>query len=287
MDLTDKQIGSLRSCYRSAISHLLPSAGYLRDTLLAVNRWHSSPVGLTSTCWVLDRAAPFARLSVLQRSLCRPESSRSARGDEFRDIRGGFSSGKIRVRNPKDETRAALGATGRKRRREERKKGRNSQSQGRASPRPGGERVDHTTRQPHEGKEGRQAGKLTGRPLSADSSTIVGLRPGIVCKYLAERSSRGSLPARKAPSLRGGDVVSSASRGISRSQPGTQRTATVGVLRIITLAHFRDRRNQYESAARIRRGLLREKRSVRRREFAFFMRNKTNQHVANTRSCFV
>lgn len=39
----------------------LPSAGYQRDTPLAVNRWHGSPVGLCSTCWVLDRAAPFAR----------------------------------------------------------------------------------------------------------------------------------------------------------------------------------------------------------------------------------
>lgn len=39
----------------------LPSAGYQRDTPLAVNRWHGSPVGLSSTCWVLDRAAPFAR----------------------------------------------------------------------------------------------------------------------------------------------------------------------------------------------------------------------------------
>lgn len=39
----------------------MPSAGYRRGTPLAVNRWHGSPVGLSSASWVLDRAAPFAR----------------------------------------------------------------------------------------------------------------------------------------------------------------------------------------------------------------------------------
>lgn len=59
----DRRSSKLRSWYLVASSHLLPSAGYQCDTPLAVNRWHGSPVGLSSTCWVLDRAAPFARRS--------------------------------------------------------------------------------------------------------------------------------------------------------------------------------------------------------------------------------
>lgn len=51
------------------------------------------------------------------------------------------------------------------------------------------------------GEEGRQAEKLTGQPLSADSWTAVGPRHRIVCKYLAETSSRGLLSARRSPLL--------------------------------------------------------------------------------------
>lgn len=85
-----RYLGRLRSWRRGATSHLLPSAGYQRGTPLAVNRWHGSPVGLSSVTWVLDRAAPFAQryrrrvsvlraISLIRRALARERANEGAR----------------------------------------------------------------------------------------------------------------------------------------------------------------------------------------------------------------
>jgi len=144
------QSGRLRSWHRT-----LPSAGYQRDTPLAVNRWHGSPVGLSSTCWVLDRAAPFARRcrrsdDDFPFSKVSTDSRARLVVDDFRRSSVSFSS--------RD---SGTSGTGRGNRKE-------------ASPSTWRNTTLRTGRRRRGGKEGRKAGKANRSvALSADSWTAV------------------------------------------------------------------------------------------------------------------